>query len=263
METPANLRADAFAGAAEAYLRFRPPYPRAMLDDLVARAAPAAGGALVDLACGPGRVALDLAGAFGAVLAIDLEPQMVAVGAREAARRGIGNVTWRVGRAEDAEIAPGSVDLITIGEAFHRLDQPAITARAMVWLKPGGCLATMGVRGPLDGGEPWEVRLASVARRWFPKGWAQGAAGAEIGPGSFERVLRRDGFIAVETRDFSEPRAWSFEALLGYLHSTSVCSLRALGDGAAAFEAELRAALGVGPFEETLTAGYTLGRKPA
>jgi len=262
METPANLRDDAFAGTAEAYLRFRPPYPRALLGDLVTRAAPAAGGTLVDLACGPGRIALDLAGAFGTVLAIDLEPQMVAVGQREAARRAIGNVTWRVGRAEEAQIAPGSVDLITIGEAFHRLDQTAITAKALAWLKPGGCLATMGMGGPLAGGEAWKAIVGSVARTWMPAGWAQGAAGAEIGPGASGRVLRRAGFAVFESPDFEAAHDWSFDEVVGYLHSTSVCSLRALGEGAAAFEAALRAALGEGPFHEAQTAGYTLGRKP-
>jgi ubiquinone/menaquinone biosynthesis C-methylase UbiE len=94
-----NLLPDAFAGAAVAYARHRPPYPAALLDDLLARAAIAPGGALLDLACGPGRVALDLAAAFETVWAIDLEPEMVEVGRQAAGRRGVENITWFVGRA--------------------------------------------------------------------------------------------------------------------------------------------------------------------
>ena len=78
VDTSPNLRSDAFSGAADAYLRYRPPYPPGLLTDLLARVCVPTDGVLVDLACGPGRVALDLAHAFQAVMAIDLEPEMVA-----------------------------------------------------------------------------------------------------------------------------------------------------------------------------------------
>ena len=41
----------------------------------------------------------------------------------------------RAGRGVDA--SPESFELITIGEAFHRLDQRLIAERAMEWLAPG------------------------------------------------------------------------------------------------------------------------------
>ena len=176
MGNAANLRPDAFVGTAEAYVRYRPPYPAAMLDALVAASAPVKPSALLDLACGPGRIALDLAAAFDRVFAVDLEPEMLAVGQREAARRGISNVVWSAGAAEAFEARAGAFDLITIGEAFHRLDQRLIGDQAIVWLKPGGCLAALGSDGILGGGGPWQTIAADIARRWmaraFPAGWA-------------------------------------------------------------------------------------------
>jgi len=56
MDTPRNFQAGAFAGTAEAYLRYRPPYPAALLANLVAQAQLPASAVLLDLACGPGRV---------------------------------------------------------------------------------------------------------------------------------------------------------------------------------------------------------------
>ena len=267
MTTNANLAPDAFAGTARAYLRYRPPYPRALLDDIVSRAAAPSGSVLLDLASGPGRIALDLAGSFQSVTAIDLEPEMIEVGAEEAGRRGIGNITWLVGRAEDLDLSPESIDLITIGEAFHRLDQGVISRKALNWLKPGGHLATVGTDGILAGRELWQKAVADIANAWmrraFPTGWAQGRPGAELDAGGFERVLRRAGFVDVESRRFAEPRDWNFEAVLGYLRSMSVCSEKALGADFPAFEADLRAALlGVGGLSEDLGAGYTMGRKP-
>ena len=270
MTERANLRPGAFAGTAAAYARYRPPYPPLLLADLLARAGRPPGGGLLDLACGPGRLALDLAVLFDAVWAVDLEPEMVEVGQLEAARRGVGNIRWSVGRAEDLAAPAGGCDLITIGEAFHRLDQTLIARRSLDWLKPGGCLATLGCQNILDGEEAWQKTVAGVARRAmnraFPGGWGVARDGAAIGPGSSATVLRQAGFVDVAERTFREPRDWSFDQIAGYLQSTSVCSRKALGGDFAAFEAELSAALhhpaGSQTFRETMTWGYTLGRKP-
>jgi SAM-dependent methyltransferase len=270
MSLPWNLAADAFSGAAEAYARYRPPYPSALLRDLLERAAVGAGGTLLDLASGPGRVALDLAPAFATVLAVDLEPEMVQVGRAEAARRGVQNITWQVGRAEDFGAAPDSIDLITIGEAFHRLDEATVAAHALGWLRPGRCLATLGTDGVLAGDDPWHATLRGVRDRWmaraFPDGWGLTVRGASTGQEPRELVLREAGFIDVESRSFDVLREWTLEEIVGYLQSTSVCSRKALGDGFDAFIAELRTALlDLEPslrFHETITWGYTLARKP-
>ena len=82
MSDPRNVRSDAFVGTAEAYARWRPPYPVAMLDELLREAGIGPGARLLDLATGPGRIALALADRFAEVWALDLEPEMIAVGAR-------------------------------------------------------------------------------------------------------------------------------------------------------------------------------------
>jgi hypothetical protein len=82
--------------------------------------------------------------------------------------------------------------------------------------------------------------------------------GAALGPSAYERVLRNAGFTEIESRVFMEPRNWSFEEIVGYLHSTSVCSEKVLGIETGAFEADLRAALAAGEralFHETAGGG--------
>lgn len=268
-DVPVNLRPDAFAGAAEAYARFRPPYPPRMLADLLDRAAVGSGD-LLDLATGPGRIALDLAASFEHVVALDLEPEMIAVGRAAASRRGVHNITWHVGRAEDFEAPDGAFDLITIGEAFHRLEQSAIARRALGWLRSGGCLATLGTDGRFSDDAPWQVSLRAVRDRWlaraFPDGFGMWLPGQGEGQQRREETLRAAGFVDVEGRSFEEEIELDFDSIVGFLASTSVCSRGVLGHEFDAFEADLRAALDADAstrYSEVLRVGYTLARKPA
>ncbi len=265
-----NVAPDAFTGTAQAYLRGRPPYPAALLAALADAAAPQPPSALLDLACGPGRLALDLAGAFQHVVANDLEAEMVDAGRQEAGRRGIRNVAWIVGPAENLEQPSGAFDLVTVGEAFHRLDQPVVGAKALAWLKPGGCFAAVGADGPLVGAEPWQVAAGEVADRWmkraFPQGWAAGRQGAATSADGFEAVLRAAGFVDVGRRNFTQALSWTPDGVLNYFQSTSVCSRKALGEHAPAFERELSAVLAHhaadGALREEAGFGFILGRKP-
>ena len=266
-----NLRPDAFVGTAQAYARFRPPYPAAFLAELLREAQLGPGARLLDLATGPGRVALDLAGAFEQVMAQDLEPEMIAVARAAAKRRGIHNVVWSVGPAEAFEAPASHFDLITVGEAFHRLDQAAIARKARGWLKPGGCFATMGGGAVLGAGPPWLAAANEVRLRWtakaFPDGPAQARAGVEPGLAAAIRVMESAGFTRVADRTVAQQHAWSFEALLGFMHSTSVASKRVLGEDADAFADDLKIALARftdadGLLHEEINWGYTLFRNP-
>jgi SAM-dependent methyltransferase len=262
---------EAFAGTASYYLRYRVPYPEGLLRDLVERAGATGGGRLLDLACGPGRVALALVSSFGEVWAIDLEPEMIEVGQKEATQRGANNITWMVGKAEDLQAPPAAFELITIGEAFHRLDQRLVANQALQWLQPGCCLATLGSYGVMEGKEPWQRIVAEIVRRWTSRARPSGEGVAKPQPGSGpehnERVLRETGFEDVASYAFVERHDWTIETIIGNLYSTSFCSKNVLGANAEAFEAELRAALLAhdpsGKYRETMRFGYTIGRKPA
>lgn len=265
-----NFSRDAFVGTATDYLRYRVPYPRALLSDLLERAGVTGAGRLLDLACGPGRVALALVPSFREIWALDLEPEMIAAGQHEAARRGVNTINWIVGKAEDLQAPPASCELITIGEAFHRLDQQLVAAQALPWLQPGGCLASLGCSGVIDGEQPWQRLVAAIVRRWVSRarpggGTAQPQPGG--GPAHYELVMLDAGFVEIASYEFAEAHTWTIESIIGNLYSTSFCSRRALGDHAAAFEAELRAALLAhdprGTYHEQINFGYTIGRKPA
>lgn len=240
-----------------------------MVADLLDRAA-VGREALLDLATGPGRIALDLAPLFERVVALDIEPDMIAVATRRAASRGIGNITWLVGPAETFDAPPASFDLVTIGEAFHRLVPRVVTSLAFRLLRPGGCLATLGTDNRFSGDEPWEVAYRAVRDRWiarsFPDGFGLVLPGGARDQADREAAMGAAGFVDVQGHDYEETEEFSLDELVGYLASTSGCSRKAIGPDFDLWVDELRSALGADNstrFTEHVRWGYTLARKPA
>ena len=156
-----------FRSTAAFYSRYRVPYPDALLTRLKADANLGRDSLVLDLATGPGRLALALAPSVHEVVAVDVEPEMLDEGTSIAERQGINNVKWVHARAEELSIEPNSVDLVTVGEAFHRLDQDLILRHIRQWLKDDGCIALAGCFGILHGDQPWQSTLRHVLTRWM------------------------------------------------------------------------------------------------
>jgi len=258
---------DAFAGTADYYRRFRIPYPDALLRDLIARVGLGSQAALLDLGCGPGRLTLPLAPQFHAVVALDLEPEMIQVGRRVALERGLTNLTWKISKAEELDAAPESFYLITIGEAFHRFDQQRVSQQSLSWLKPAGGIALLGCNGVTVGDEPWQRIVAEVVRTWTQgSGRPSQPVQPDGSPEHMQNVLREAGFTEVANHTFVQPYVWTVDSIVGNLHSTSFCSERVLGSNADQFRSALTSALlkvdPSGRYPQNVHFGYTFGRKP-
>ncbi|MEU6562639.1 class I SAM-dependent methyltransferase [Nocardia nova] len=265
-----GYREDLFRGAAEYYSRYRPAYPERLFDDLLNRAGE--GGVLVDLACGTGEIAIPLHTRFAHVHAVDLEPDMIEVGCAKADRAGATNITWSTGPAEDLTVIE-PVQLVTIGNAFHRLDRLLIAERARQWLAPDGCLAILGSSTPWSGAEAWQAVAVDVVARWSgepgrPASASRATAGSSApARRTHEDVLREAGFVDVAEHQFPTPHIWTVDEFLGFLWSTSYTARirqdAALTEG---FEKDLRTRLGEsepsGQLRESIAHYYLLGRKP-
>jgi SAM-dependent methyltransferase len=260
---------DAFSGTSDYYQKYRLPYPRRMLEDLLARSACSGRGRLLDLACGPGRVTIPIAPQFAEVIAVDLEPEMIEAARRRGLATSAHHIRWHVGYAEELDIPDSSIELITIGEAFHRLDQRRILELALRWLSPGGSIATLGCFSVLSGREPWQRIVKETVCMWTgtrPESLGAGpTTGQGYGPEHQARVFREAGLADVENVSFTEPHAWALNEILGFLYSTSVCSKALLKEKAEGFERDLRAKLlahdSSGIYREETEWGFTLGRR--
>ena len=121
--------------------------------ELVAAAARGASVGLVaiDLACGTGDLAFDIARAVpGArVTGVDASPNMIDAACRRAAGEEPARVHFVVGDMTRLDAATGSADLVTAGYAFRNVpDHRAALREAARVLKPGGRLLTLDFHRP-------------------------------------------------------------------------------------------------------------------
>jgi SAM-dependent methyltransferase len=90
------------------------------------------GSKVLDVACGPGLVALHLAEAGGQVAGLDITPAMLEK-ARELQReRGLVNLSWDLGRADALPYADACFDAVVTRFSFHHLTDPAKALSEMV-----------------------------------------------------------------------------------------------------------------------------------
>lgn len=145
--------------------------------DLVALLAPAPGGRLVDLGCGTGKLTRRAheAARAAASVGVDRSPAMLALAAPHA-----GN-GLRFARGDVATWAPdGPVDVVFSNAALHWVpDHPALLARLVSWLAPGGQLA---VQMPDNDAHPSHRVAAEVAREEFAAALAPEEGRARILP---------------------------------------------------------------------------------
>lgn len=124
---------DHFSGHAKLYAQYRPTYPAAMFEWLCNYCSQR--DFAWDCATGNGQVAVALSDFFKHVHATDASSTQIQNAMHHP------GVTYAVASADASGLAPGSVDLITVGQALHWFDFEAFYAEAERVLKPGGTLA--------------------------------------------------------------------------------------------------------------------------
>ncbi len=198
---------DHFSRQADGYARYRPTYPPELFRYLTSLAdSPSV---CWDCATGNGQAAIALAEHFGQVIASDASEAQIA---QAAAHPG---VSYRVATAERSGLDSGSVELVTVGQAFHWFDAAAFFREAKRVLRPKGVLA-LWCYGVCEVSEECDAvidRLYSgiVGDFWPPERAMieQGYAGVEL-PG-----------MPIAAPSFDMSLDWTAADMLGYLRTWS------------------------------------------
>lgn len=128
----------AFGAVAADYERSRPSYPPAAIDALRRQVGIGPGRRVLDLAAGTGKLTRLLAGTGADVVAV--EP---VEGMRQQLAQAVPEVEALDGTAETIPLPDGSVDAVTVAQAFHwfRFDEALAEIRRV--LRPGGGVAIL------------------------------------------------------------------------------------------------------------------------
>jgi SAM-dependent methyltransferase len=128
-----------FSSRVDNYVKYRPRYPREVIELLAAECGLTPSGAVADIGSGTGILTEILLQNGNAVLGVEPNPEM-----REAAERLLKkypNFKSINGAAEKTTLADNSVDLITAGQAFHWFDQAKARREFKRVLRPDGWVA--------------------------------------------------------------------------------------------------------------------------
>lgn len=192
-----------YRGCAAHYLVGRPPYSAELATVLRRELALDGTGALLDVGCGPGVLAVQLAPLFERVIAIEPDPDMVSEARRHAQEHGR-TVEYHVARAEDIpalDLPPMRV--VTFGQSFHWVDQEPVTEALYDLLEPGGAIvlvthdidARPRPEGPGDPPIPHD-EIQAVVRRFLGPERRAGSGHFRPSAERYEAALTRTRFGA-------------------------------------------------------------------
>jgi SAM-dependent methyltransferase len=222
----------------------------------------------LDVGCGPGALAAELARLLGAerVCAVDPSERYV-----EACVKRVPGADVRVGAAEALPFEDGGFDAVLAQLVVQVLDDPPRAAREMARVAvPGGIVATCV--WDFEGGMPLLDAYWAAADQVDPEGARQAAGGDSdpwCTPGGLRRLWDEAGLEAIDIGELSasadyqgfDDAWWSFAA--GVSASGAYC--RSLGEArriAVREEFRRRLAPPAGPFVLTARAWSIRGSRP-
>jgi ubiquinone/menaquinone biosynthesis C-methylase UbiE len=106
---------------------------------------------VLDVCCGPGTMALDLAPYVAQVTGLDLTPAMLEQARAAQGKRGVPNVEWKEGDVYALPFKDASFSLVISGAAFHHMIDPGAAFRELVRVCcPGGRIVVRDVTPSAD-----------------------------------------------------------------------------------------------------------------
>ena len=145
---------------AEAY-ELRPPYPNEMYEILVGLLG-GENAKVLDVGCGPGKIARALIDRVGHVDAVDFSREMVRVG-KSLHNGNHPNLRWIHGRIEEVALNP-PYDMITAGSSIHWMKWSVVFPRLDEILTTGGHLVIIDGDRPVE--SSWHEAELSLIRKY-------------------------------------------------------------------------------------------------
>lgn len=243
-----------FEGAAPFYVQGRHPYAPGLHDAMAEALALDGTGRLLDVGCGPGVIALQLADVFEAVVGLDPDRGMIAEATRLARERNVANATWVQMRAEDLPGGLGTFRAVTFAASFHWMDRPKVAAAVRSMLDQAGCAVQIHAPAYLwselekDGlphPPPPHDAIVELRKRYLGPLQRAGQSFRTSSPSGEDEVFQAAGFGPATTVEVPDGRVLerTIDNLVAEVFSSSSTAPHLFGDRIDAFEADLRGLL--------------------
>jgi ubiquinone/menaquinone biosynthesis C-methylase UbiE len=157
------LHTERFSGRVQAYLAYRPRFPREIVPFLRQHDALPVGAVVADIGAGTGMLAEVFLEAGHRVLAVEPNGEMLETCRALAAQHRALEVVE--GTAEATTLQDASVDLIAVGRAMHWFDWPQAHREFTRILRPAGWVLNAS-NGHSDNGAPVSKRLSEILRKY-------------------------------------------------------------------------------------------------
>ncbi len=199
------------------YVTCRPGPPASYyerIDEIVSLS----GSRSLDLATGPGTVALEFAARGSSVTGIDIAEEQIAAAERLAKERSLeSRARFEVGRAEETGLDAGAFDLVTAAQCWHWFDHDAVMSEIRRVLRPGGVLAIVHYA--------YLVRHSPVARESeelilkFNPSWTMAGSNGTF-PGEIDEVIG-GGFAFLEAFCYDHDEEYSHARWRGRMRTSN------------------------------------------
>ncbi len=137
-----DLIREEFTRQVELFAAHKELHSRERLQRLVEALHPAPDARAVEVACGPGHVAMALAPRCREVIATDITDALLAIAERTRRERGLANVHFQHADADQLLFADASFDIALCRFAYHHFEDPARVLREMARVcRAGGTVA--------------------------------------------------------------------------------------------------------------------------
>lgn len=142
-----------FTRQADVYARMRQATDQRGLDGLVKLTGATATDRVLDVACGPGFLTMAFAASAADATGCDATDAFLALARGEASRRGLANVTFTGGDAEELPYPDESFDVVACRAAYHHFPRPErVLAEMRRVARRGGRLVVADMLGNDDAG---------------------------------------------------------------------------------------------------------------
>lgn len=207
-----------FDEAAEIYDKYRPSYPKEMIDDLIEITGLKPSDSIIEVGAGSGKATELLVERGYGVTCIELGQNLANIGIEKFSD--LGNVSYIVGRFEDLEDLPKDNKLIFSAQAFHWIPKPIGYIKASQLISEDGYCALFWNRY-YDNGSLENNEFNKICREYGLMPLVDAIELKKMNAIELEAIRRSDSFYNINLIEYPWSEQQTYEAFINFLRTTN------------------------------------------